>query len=175
MTSARTSYDPDAVDDVDLDLLRRAIALAASARANGNHPFGALVADGHGTVVVTAENTVVTACDPTGHAETNLVRLVGQATAEADRAGLTLYTSTEPCAMCAGAIFWSGIGRMVFGLSGAALIAMTGPADASGPTLALPSRDVLAAGNHRVMVHGPLLDAESAAVHAGFWTAGSPG
>lgn len=167
MSTARTA-PPESADDLDLALLRRAIGLAASARAAGNHPFGALVATADGTVVAKAENTVITGNDPTGHAETNLVRVTAAVTDPADRAGLTLYTSTEPCAMCAGAIFWSGIGRVVFALSGAELIGMAG--DPATPTLALDSRDVLAQGNRPVAVVGPLLHDEAAAVHTGFWS-----
>jgi tRNA(Arg) A34 adenosine deaminase TadA len=95
-------------------LLRAAVALAWQARANGNHPFGALLADGNGQVLLTAENSVVTESDVTGHAETNLVRLASAAYTSAELADLTLYTSTEPCAMCAGAIYWSGIGAVVY-------------------------------------------------------------
>jgi tRNA(Arg) A34 adenosine deaminase TadA len=104
--------------------LRRAIALAHQARENGNHPFGALLADGRGEVVLEAENTVLTEHDCTNHAELNLVRAASRRFAEGQLGDCTLFTSTEPCAMCAGAIYWSGIGRVVFALSGAALTVM---------------------------------------------------
>jgi len=54
--------------------LLRAIDLAARARSKGNEPFGALIVDPDGNVLVEAENTVVTARDCTAHAETNAVR-----------------------------------------------------------------------------------------------------
>jgi tRNA(Arg) A34 adenosine deaminase TadA len=152
----------------DEDLRRRAIAIAARARAAGNHPFGALLAGRDGAVLLEAENTVVTAADPTGHAELNLVRLTGGLAAET-RAASTLFTSTEPCAMCAGAIYWAGIGRVVYALDEAALRAMTG-ASAENPTLALPCREVFARGQRGIEVVGPALDREAAAVHEGFWS-----
>lgn len=150
----------------DLTLLRTAISLAASAREHGNQPFGALLADENGQVLLTAENSITTAQDATGHAETNLVRLAsGQFSAE-QLAKTTLYTSTEPCPMCSGAIFWSGIGRVVYALSEDGLYGMTGE---SPESLKLPCREVFARAGRPVEVVGPLLEAEAAQVHAGFW------
>jgi len=149
-------------------LLRRAIELARLAREHGNHPFGALLVDAKGNVVLEAENTVRTDKDVTAHAETNLMRM---ATARFDRDFLgrcTLYTSTEPCAMCAGAIYWGNIRHVVFGLSQEQIRAIS----ASNPEnmqLQLSSREVFARGDHPVEVSGPHLPKESAAVHDGFW------
>src|SRR4051812_39068634 len=97
--------------DLDLHYLRAAIAVAWRAREHGNHPFGAVLVDTGNQVVLEAENTVVTEQDCTGHAETNLVRLASRRFTPEQLATCTLYTSTEPCAMCAGAIHWSQIGR----------------------------------------------------------------
>jgi len=160
--------DSPTISKNDLALLRRAIDLAALARAHGNHPFGALLADPEGNILAEAENTVITDHDVTGHAETNLVRIVSRTLPAHVLATATLYTSTEPCAMCAGAIYWAGIARVVFGLSEAGLAQMTG-ADPENPTLDLPARTVLGAGQRAIEVSGPLLVAEAAAVHAGFW------
>src|SRR3978361_2066555 len=91
---------------VNMTLLTRAVELAAEARAAGNHPFGALLADRDGNVIAEAGNTVETDRDPTGHAALILVRKSGPLGAAA-LAGTTLYTSTEPCAMCAGGIYWA--------------------------------------------------------------------
>ena len=152
------------------NLLREAVAIARSARANGNHPFGALLADRDGQVLLTAENTVVTTADVTGHAETNLVRLASAAYAAEERARCVLYTSTEPCAMCAGAIFWSGIGGVVYALPEAELSEMA--EGAGDPGLLLPCRDVFAAGRRAITVEGPFDLPEAREVHAGFWTPG---
>jgi len=151
-------------------LIRRALDLARQARDHGNHPFGALLANADGKVLLEAENTVVTERDCTGHAETNLMRL---ACLDLDRdvlASATLYTSTEPCAMCAGAIYWAGVSQVVFGLREAELRALTG-SDPDNPTLALPCREVFARGQRPIGVIGPLLEDEARDVHKGFWHA----
>jgi tRNA(Arg) A34 adenosine deaminase TadA len=151
----------------DLRHLAAAIEVALRARANGNHPFGAVLVIGD-EQVLEAENTVITGRDRTGHAETNLVRLA-EAELNPERLGqATLYTSTEPCAMCAGAIYWTGIGRVVYGLAESELIAMTGASE-ENPTLALPCREVFARGQRPVIVEGPLLTEQARAVHEGFW------
>jgi tRNA(Arg) A34 adenosine deaminase TadA len=152
----------------DLELLRRAIAVSQAARDHGNHPFGALLVDGAGHVVLEAENTVVTGHDVTGHAETNLVRLASREHPPEQLAAYTLYSSCEPCAMCSGATYWAGIGRVVYALSETGLARLTGQ-HPENPTLDLPSRTVLAAGSRRVQVDGPLLEEEAAVPHEGFW------
>ncbi|GLY28915.1 nucleoside deaminase [Kineosporia sp. NBRC 101731] len=156
----------DAVTSSDEEHLERAVALAWTARERGDHPFGSLLLTPDGTVLE-ANNTVVTGSDPTGHAESNLVRLAGKL----DRATLTastLYTSTEPCAMCAGAIYWSGIGRVVFALSEADLGTMV--AEEEGvPPLHLPCREVFARGGRPIVVDGPVALASAVEVHQGFW------
>ena len=149
-------------------LLRRAIELADRARAGGNHPFGALLATADGRVALEAENTVGTTRDVTGHAETNLVSAATRRFDAGELATMTLVTSCEPCAMCSGAIYWSGIGAVVYGLSEKGLLALTGD-DPENPTLDLPCRTVLSAGQRAIAVAGPLLEEEAAASHAGFW------
>jgi len=154
---------------VDTDaLLRRAIALSATAVEHGNHPFGALLVDAGGAVLLEAENTVVTTRDVTGHAETNLVRLACSTYDGPTLATCTLVSSCEPCAMCAGALYWAGIGRLVFALSEASLGGLTGD-DPENPTMSLPSRTVLGAGQRATVVEGPFLEDEAAVPHRGFW------
>lgn len=148
--------------------LLTAIELARRSRDNGNHPFGALLVDARGEVVLEAENTVLTERDCTNHAELNLVRAASSRLDESTLRGCTLFASTEPCAMCAGAIYWSGIGRVVFSLSGAALSAMVESGE--GAELALPCRDVFARGGRAIEVSGPHLEKEGRAVHEGFWS-----
>jgi tRNA(Arg) A34 adenosine deaminase TadA len=150
-------------------LLQRAIALAGAARAHGNHPFGSLLADPDGTVLLEAENTVVTGADATGHAETNLVRLASRRYSRDALRRMTLYTSTEPCAMCSGAIYWSGIGQVVYALAESDLAGLTG-SDPENPTLSLPCREVFGRGQRPVEVRGPFPLPEAVAVHDGFWT-----
>jgi tRNA(Arg) A34 adenosine deaminase TadA len=161
-------YD-DETGTRDLAHLRAAIEVAARARAHGNHPFGAILVDSAGEQLLTAENTVLTQRDPTGHAELNLVRLVGHALTREAAAGSTLYASTEPCAMCATAIYWAGIVRVVYGTGAAQLNAAVSPS-AQHDTLDLPCRIVFAAGTRQVEVRGPLLEVEAWRVHQGFWS-----
>lgn len=150
------------------DHVRRAIQVSADARANGNHPFGAVLVAPDGEIVLEAENTVVTEEDVTGHAEINLVRKASRTIPYADLSGYTLVTSCEPCAMCAGAIYWAGIGTVVYALSGRGLLALTGD-DPGTPTLDHPCRLVFADGNRPVTVVGPVLEDEAAVPHRGFW------
>jgi tRNA(Arg) A34 adenosine deaminase TadA len=148
--------------------LRRATELAKKARENGNHPFGALLVSPTGEVLLEAENTVVTESDVTGHAETNLVRNASKRFGKEVLAQATLYTSTEPCAMCSGAIYWSGIARVVFALSEEGLLELTGSND-ENPTMHLPCREVLSRGQRPIEIVGPMLEDEAKKVHEGFW------
>ncbi|MGA8494641.1 MAG: nucleoside deaminase [Xanthobacteraceae bacterium] len=150
--------------------LRRSFEVARRARTRGNHPFGAILVSATSEVLIETENGYLPDRDMTAHAERLLAT---QASKQFDRqvlAASTLYTSAEPCAMCAGAIYWTGIGRVVFGLSERRLKAMTGD-HAENPTLDLPCRVVFAAGQRHVEVIGPLLEEEAAALHAGIWGA----
>jgi tRNA(Arg) A34 adenosine deaminase TadA len=156
------------LNETDLSHLRRAIRLARSAREHGNHPFGALLVSAAGEVLVEAENTVNTESDCTGHAETNLVRRASQRYDRSTLVGSTLYTSTEPCAMCAGAIYWSGVGRVIFALAEDQLYQLTG-ADPVNDTMRLPCREVFARCRRPIEVVGPLLEDEAKVVHHGFW------
>jgi tRNA(Arg) A34 adenosine deaminase TadA len=157
------------LDEAETDHLRAAISVARNARSNGNHPFGAILVDPSGTQLLAAENSVVIGRDATGHAETNLVREASGRYDPAELGTFTLYTSTEPCAMCAGAIYWSGIGRVVFALGEDELLELTG-ANPGNPTLALPCREVFARGQREITVLGPVPLPEARAVHAGFWS-----
>jgi tRNA(Arg) A34 adenosine deaminase TadA len=154
------------VNDADAEHLRRAIAVAQEARRRGDEPFGAVLVDASGTVVAQAGNTKITDGDPTGHAEINLVRSVARLHDVGMLEASTLYASTEPCAMCSAAIYWSGIGRVVFGLGSESLLRMVASADA----LIVSSREVFSRGKRTVRVEGPLLEDEAAAIHEGFWT-----
>jgi len=157
-------------EEQDLQFLRRAIELAREARRDGRHPFGALIVNERGEVIVEALNNAVRPQgDPTQHAETVACAAAARMLGDAELARCTLYTSTEPCAMCAGAIYWTGIGRVVFALAESGLLRFTGSHE-ENPTLDLPCREVFARGQRQVEVVGPLLEDEAATVHQGFWT-----
>jgi len=152
----------------DQDWLRHAFTIARQAREIGNHPFGAVLIGPQNELLLEGENTVTTDNDITAHAEMNLVRM---ASADYDVHSLalcTLYASTEPCPMCAGAIFWSGIGRVVYGVSEGGLYQLVGVD--SSEVLQLSCREVLSHGVRQVEVLGPMLEEEGLKVHQGFWS-----
>ncbi|NUT96286.1 MAG: nucleoside deaminase [Saccharothrix sp.] len=103
---------------VDEGHLRRAIELAAEAREGGNPPFGSLLVGPDGTVLVEERNSSITDSDITAHPELKLARWAARELDAGTAAGTTMYTSCEPCGMCAGALARSGLGRVVFALSG---------------------------------------------------------
>jgi tRNA(Arg) A34 adenosine deaminase TadA len=152
--------------DRDVDHLRRAIELAHEARKRGNAPFGAVLVGEDGTILAEGQNTVNTERDVTGHAEANLIREACRLHDPDTLAASTLYASGEPCAMCSGAIFWSGVGRVVYGLSAVRLYEMFPPNEAH-PVMRLPCREVLAAGTRQTEVVGPALEEEAERVFEG--------
>jgi len=152
--------------------LRRSFEVARRARNHGNHPFGAILVNAAGGVLLEVENGFLPDRDMTGHAERLLATQASKQIAANVLSSCTLYTSAEPCAMCAGAIYWAGIGRVVYGLSEHRLKAMTGN-HVENPTLDLPCRTVFAAGQRPVEVVGPLLEDEAAAIHFGVWHSGN--
>ncbi len=148
-------------------LIRAAINRAFKSREHGNHPFGALLVDNNGNILLEAENTVVTEHDCTGHAETNLMRQASQSYDEEFLAECSLYTSTEPCPMCSGAIFWGNVRRVVYGLSEKRLYELVG--EEAEDVLLLSCRDVFKMGKKSIEVIGPLLEEEAIIVHERFW------
>lgn len=160
---------PAGITEQDLALLRQAIALADESKARGRHPFAALVADEHGNVVASAgNNSMPPEGDPTQHAELAAAAAAARKLSPDALARCTLYTSAEPCAMCAGAIYWCNIGRVVYALSEHELLGLTGD-HPENPTFSLPCREVFARGQRRIEVLGPMLEDEAAQSHKGFW------
>ena len=152
----------------DTHFLRRSFDVARRAMAHGNHPFGAVLVDRDGNLLLEAENGCMPAHDGTAHAERLLATQACTTLDPGTLRSATLYSSAEPCAMCAGAIYWAGIGRVVYGLSEHRLRVLTGN-HPENPTLNLPCRDVFASRQRATEVVGPLLEDEAAAVHAGVW------
>ena len=152
----------------DEDHLRRTLTIARDARAAGNHPFGAILVGPDGTELLSAGNAHGEAGDRTAHAERVLATQACREYSAAFLATCRLYSSAEPCAMCVGATYWAGIGRLVYGLSEKDLKDLIGP-HPENLTMDLPCRMVFGAGQRAVEVVGPLLEVESRAVHAGFW------
>ena len=138
--------------------LRAAIALSAQARDAGNMPYGAVLVGADGRVLAVAQNTQTSERDCTGHAETNLMRTATHNLAAASLAGSTVYASGEPCAMCAGAIYWGGVRRVVYALSIDSMRKLGGP---EGDELLLSCREVMARGMRQIEVTGPALQSEA--------------
>jgi tRNA(Arg) A34 adenosine deaminase TadA len=159
---------PQLLTPVEEAHLRRAIELAHEARADGRHPFGALIVSAQGKVMVESRNNAIRPSgDPTQHAELLACAAAGRRFPEEELRTATLYTSTEPCAMCAGAIYWTGISRVVYALAEAGLYRYTG-SNEQNPTLDLPCREVFARGQRPTEVSGPHLEIEAGQVHEGF-------
>ena len=155
--------------DEDAVYLRRVIAAAKASRAAGRHPFGSMIVL-DGEVISEAHSLKAGNTDATNHSEMRVLREASATRPPPVLARATLYASTEPCAMCAGATYWAGIGRLVYGFSEASLRALTG-AHPWNPTLSLPCRELFSRGSRRIEVIGPYLEDEAAVPHAGFWTA----
>ncbi len=152
--------------DRDQRLLTDVLALAQRSRDEGHHPFAAIITDADGNVIAQAMNA--SSADRTAHAEMNALRLASSRFGPAQLAGATMYTNAEPCAMCAGGTYWSGVGRVVYAMSEATLLELTG-SDPENPTLSLPCRQVFAAGQRPTEVIGPLREDEAKRAHEGFW------
>ena len=146
--------------------LQRACDVAASAAAAGHHPFGAVLVAPDGEKVLLEQGNV----DSVNHAESVLAREAAARFSPQTLWGCTLVTTVEPCAMCAATQYWAHIGGLVYGLSEARLLEITGHHE-ENPTLDLPCREVFARGQKAVTVVGPVPQVESAiaAVHQAFW------
>ncbi len=160
--------DRERTAELDEHFLRRSFDVGRRALTHGNHPFGAVLVDENGRVLIEAENGFMPSRDGTAHAERLLSTQACTTYSPGVLANSTLYSSAEPCAMCAGAIYWAGIGRVVYGLSEHRLRALTGN-HPENPTLDLACRKVFESGQRRTQVIGPLLEEEAAALHAGVW------
>lgn len=164
MTLADARHSPD--DEQVLRHLRHANRIALEALAAGHHPFGAiLVAPDNETVLDTQGNV-----DTVNHAESVLARRAAERFSADYLWQCTLYTTFEPCVMCAGTQYWANIGRVVYGASERTLLDLTGNHD-ENPTLDLPCREVFSHGQKPVVVVGPVakLTEELIAPHRTFW------
>ncbi|WP_128926974.1 nucleoside deaminase [Bradyrhizobium guangxiense] len=153
----------------DEHFLRLSFGVPRRSLTHGNHPFGCIVVDAGGKVLIEAENGYMPDRDGTAHAERLAATQACRTLSRDVLATATLYSSAEPCAMCAGAIYWAGIGRVVYGLSEHRLRGLTGD-HPENPTLDLPCREVFASGQRPTEIVGPLLEDEAEALHDGVWT-----
>jgi tRNA(Arg) A34 adenosine deaminase TadA len=149
--------------------LRRCFELARAARDKGDHPFAAILVDAGGLILMEQGNGYSSeGGDMTAHAERLIATRASKLHGSRFLAACTVYSSAEPCAMCAGALYWAGVGRLVYGQSEKSLKEMTG-AHEENPTLDLPCRQVFEAGARPTVVIGPMLEDEAADLQREFW------
>ena len=150
--------------------LREANKAAMDAREKGNTPFGAVLVGPDGEILMRQGNAEGDLHDATAHAELTLASRASRAYDKAFLQKCSLYTTCEPCPMCSGGIYWTNIGRMVYGITEGKLLEMTG-GDEKNPTFSMGADKVFAAGQRKVIVEGPFdeLTQEICAVHEGFW------
>ena len=154
MTSNYNSFDMKR----EKPFLLRANDMARISIEKGNCPFGAILVDIEGKVIIEQENLQVTTRDKSAHAEVSLVRNV---TPKYDADFLwdcTIYTNVEPCLMCAGSIYWANIGRIVFALDEARLIEIG--AYSSDAFTNISCRVPFEYDKKDVVIHGPIADPE---------------
>jgi tRNA(Arg) A34 adenosine deaminase TadA len=158
---------------LDLALLRRAFALASEARARGDRPFAAIIARRDGTILAEGLSAQGRAGRGTlAHSEMMACQAVIDAKIPREvLREAAIYSSGEPCAMCAAAIFYTGLGRAVYGLSAGAILHLRNATPATAG-LSLSCRAVFETAAEPVEVVGPLLEEEGAVPHAGYWGAG---
>lgn len=130
----------------------------------GNLPFGCILTGPDDIILLEGENTVVTDENMIAHCEINLIKQLSSRIEPHILENCTIYASTEPCAMCAGAIFWSGIGTLVYALSKSTYHKIAGTCD-TAHILDIPAREVFDRGGREMMVLGPLLEEEAAAFY----------
>ena len=152
----------DASDELHL---RRAIELSRQARVAGDQPFGSLLVGERGEVLAEDVNTEHTERDITAHPELKLARWAGKNLSPEEAAATTMYTSCEACVMCSGAIIASGLGRVVYALSAPQLEELR----RGSPGKKVRGIEVLAQADREILVEGPFLQEEAAAVHSGYW------
>lgn len=171
MTPSNTTALPaeTALDERDGRYLRKAIFWSHASGRRGNRPFGAIIVTADNEVIAEAYCNATETGDCTGHAEVNAIRALADKRPSRELlAGATLYSSAEPCVMCAGAIFWSNIGRVVFGIDAERLRHFRGERQDQRDA-ELSCRDVFRASPHPIECIGPALVEEASAAHEGVW------
>lgn len=146
-------------DDQYLDMC---LDLANESIKNGNHPFGSIIVL-DGKVISKGLNEVITKNDITLHAEMRAIQKAQQEVTLEALAKSTLYTSTEPCAMCCGAIYWAGIRNIVFGASNKQLSSI------AGKTLEISSKEILKRDENGIQIKDCSHHKKFEQIHRNFW------
>ncbi len=140
--------------DTDETYVRKALELAEDALSRGNPPFGSLLVI-DGSVIRSSTNTTLTEEDITAHPELKLARYAARELTAEERAACTMYTSTEPCAMCASAIYYAELGRVVYSVAGSSL-----PRVRDYRGIDVPCEEIIIRGGGVTDVNGPVLEKE---------------
>lgn len=165
------NYELSDLKEYEVKLLHRVIEICKEAKEKGNHPFGCLLADNEGNILMeqgNEENTLNGDC--TAHAEALLMRKASQIYSKEQLKSFTMYNCADSCAMCTGAMYWGNLGRHVYIARETELKKYTGD-DLRNPTLNLPSRVVIASGQKQLETLGPFLELEEEffKLHKDYW------
>jgi len=150
--------------NTDEDFIRLAIEMATLAKQKGNLPFGCVLVNKDNEVIIKAENTINSDRDCLAHAEINLIREASKKYSYSFLNECSIYTSDEPCPMCTSAIYWSGIGKLVYGLSKKEYYRIVGRENPNW-VFEMPTRELLQKGGRKLVVIGPLLEEEASIIH----------
>ena len=150
--------------------LRKAFEVSKKSREHGNTPFVANLEDGEGNILLEQENIEITESNRSGHAETSLMIKASKKYSKDFLWNCTLYSTAEPCAMCAGAIYWGNVGKVVYGISEKRLLELTGD-DVHFRIFDFRCREVFARGQKDIKVEGPFPEVENEVVevHKDYW------
>jgi tRNA(Arg) A34 adenosine deaminase TadA len=152
-------------------LLRHANQIALDALKSGHHPFGAILVAPDNQTILSEQGNI----DTLNHAESTLIRQAYPNYSPTYLWTCTLYTTVEPCVMCAGTLYWANVGCIVYGVSEVALLRLTG-SNEENPTMNLPCRNVFEHGQKQIRVVGPMPEVEDEilALHRKYWNSPAP-
>ncbi|MDG4966815.1 nucleoside deaminase [Lactococcus lactis] len=153
-----------------IKLLKRCIEISNDSRKHGNTPFGSLLTDKNGKILLEQENIEITEHICTGHAETALAAKASKLYDKTFLWECVLYTTAEPCAMCTGAIYWGNIGSVVYAMTESRLLELTGD-NSQNPTFNLPASKIIEKGQKDIQIIGPFPEIEELTklAHDGYW------
>ncbi len=144
--------------------LHKAFEVAQRSIDKGNLPFGCILIGPDHEILLEGENTVVTANDAIGHCEINLVHQLSGKFELDFLQRCTVYATTEPCPMCAGAIFWSGIGKIVYALGKESFHHIARTQDPAH-VLDMKAAELLQRGGRPVTILGPVMEEEAIRIY----------
>lgn len=137
--------------------MEEAIAEARRGMAAGQSPFGSVIVR-EGRAIAAAHNEVWARIDPTAHAEVNAIRKAAGELGSISLEGCVLYSTCEPCPMCASAIHWARVDAVIYGAE------IADAAAAGFHELRMPAQELYRAGRSPVRLKGGVLRAECRAL-----------